>query len=158
MFKKLDRKRLLELAGIAPIQHGPEDRSQSPSHQEADSDAGLHGEQPMGGADEPEDEHLDKETDCFQKVSDALDELLDFLGNQEGFEEKRGKEDEYSEMKQEAEALKETMKKHLSGYEGDEGEGDESEMDHQPEDSEDKPEPGSQISTSDMMRMVKPGM
>lgn len=116
----MNKRRLLELAGINPVQHGPEDRSMSASHQEADSDAGLHGEHPTGG-DESTEEHLDKETSVFDKVNSALEELLDFLQGQEGFEEKRGKEDEYSQMEQDAKALKDTMKKHLSGYEGDEG-------------------------------------
>ncbi len=105
MFKKLDRKRLLELAGIEPIQHGPEDRSMSPHHQE-----------PEDSSQESTEEHLGKETEVFKKVHDALEELLDFLGDQEGFEEKRGKEDEYAEMRQDAEVLCQTMKKHLSEY------------------------------------------
>lgn len=121
MFKKLDRKRLLELAGIEPIQHGPEDREMNPHHQEAP------------GGDETE-EHLDKETKVFQDVHDALERLLDFLHSQEDFEEKRGKEPEYEEMERDAEDLKNTMKKHLSGYE--DGEGSE-EGEGEPEDSED---------------------
>jgi hypothetical protein len=109
MFKPMDKRRLLELAGIEPVQHGPEDRSMSPHHQEGP------------GSDEPTEEHLDKETSVFNKVHDALEELLDFLQSQEGFEEKRGKEDEYSQMEQDAKDLKEVMKKHLSGYEDGEG-------------------------------------
>lgn len=109
MFKKMDKKRLMELAGIElPKATGPE----------VDSDAGLHGEHPTGGGTE---EHLDKETSVFNKVHDALEELLNFLQSQEGFEEKRGKEDEYSQMEQDATDLKEVMKKHLSGYEDAEG-------------------------------------
>jgi hypothetical protein len=119
MFKPLDKRRLLELAGINPVQHGPEDRSMSASHQETDSDAGLHGEHPTGGDDT--EEHLDKETSVFSKVHDALEELLDFLKSQEGFEEKRGKEDEYSQMEHDAEDLRNAMKKHLSGYKDEEG-------------------------------------
>lgn len=114
MFKNMDMRRLCELAGVEL----PKEVGMDPH---GDSDAGLHGEQPTGGGEGTE-EHLDKETSVFDKVHDALEELLDFLQSQEGFEEKRGKEDEYSEMEQEATALKETMKKHLSGYEGgDEG-------------------------------------
>lgn len=111
MFKKMDRKRLLELAGIQDIQHGPEDRSMSPHHQDA-------GDESMGG---DESEHLDNETSVFSKVHDALEELLSFLQGEEGFEEKRGKEEEYSQMEHDAEDLKNMMKKHLSGYKGDEG-------------------------------------
>src|SRR5665213_1717571 len=145
MFKKMDRKRLMELAGIEPIQHGPEDRSMSPQHQEVDSDAGLHGEQPEGG-DESTEEHLDKETSVFDKVHDALEELLDFLHSQEGFEEKRGKEDEYSEMEHDAEDLKNALKKHLAGYEGDEeGEGEDHEGDE-----------GSEEGGNEDIRMIKP--
>lgn len=112
MFKNMDRKRLMELAGIEL----PKEASS-----EVDSDAGLHGEQPTGGTEE----HLDKETSVFDKVHDALTELLMFLHSQENFEEKRGKESEYAQMEQDAENLKQTMKKHLSGYEG--GEEDEPE-------------------------------
>lgn len=116
MFKKMDKRRLMELAGIEL----PKEVKMNPH----DSDSGLHGEQPMGGDDEPTEEHVDKETEVFQSVHDALEKLLDFLHNQEGFEEKRGKDDEYAQMEQDASDLKEVMKKHLSGYEGSEGDED----------------------------------
>lgn len=121
MFKNMDKRRLMELAGI-----------ELPKH--VDSDAGLHGEHPIGGNET--EEHVEKESDVFQDAHDALDKLLNFLHSQEDFEEKRGKEPEYAKMEQDAENLKEVMKKHLSGYEGSEG-------------SEDKPE-------SEDIKMVKP--
>jgi hypothetical protein len=118
MFKNMDKRRLMELAGIEL----PKDMGKLKDFDKLDgkdSDAGLHGEQPTGG-DESTEEHLDKETSVFSKVHDALEELLSFLQSQEGFEEKRGKEEEYSQMEHDAEDLKNAMKKHLSGYEGNE--------------------------------------
>lgn len=117
MFKNMDKRRLCELAGIEL----PKEMGKLKDFEKLgkDSDAGLHGEQPTGG-DESTEEHLDKETSVFSKVHDALEELLSFLQSQEGFEEKRGKEEEYSQMEHDAEDLKNAMKKHLSGYEGNE--------------------------------------
>ncbi len=134
MFRPIDKKRLMELAGIAPIQHGPEDRSKSPLHQDTDVDAGL------GDEGEGTEEHLEKETSVFDTVNNALEELLDFLQSQEGFEEKRGKEDEYRQMEQDAKALKDCMQKHLSEYDPEQSEGEDEHGDM------DKP---------DVMRMVK---
>lgn len=129
----MDRKRLLELAGIQDIQHGPEDRSMSPHHQDTSGES-MSGE----GGGESTDKHLDKETSVFSKVHDALEELLSFLQGQEGFEEKRGKEEEYAQMEHDAEDLKNAMKKHLSGYEGGEGSGEgEDEGENKPEGDED---------------------
>lgn len=121
MFRPIDKKRLLELAGMRPLDMVSPHSSMKPTNDKEDSDAGLHGEQPTGG-DEPTEEHLDKETEVFQAMHDALDKLLSFLHSQEDFEEKRGKEPEYAKMEQDAQELKDCMKKHLAGYEPDEDE------------------------------------
>lgn len=105
-FKSIDSmKRLRELAGIEE----PKDAGQLKDF-EREADENDH------GADETEGEHLDKEESVFQQVHDALEELLSFLQSQEGFEEKRGKEDEYSEMEHSAQELLDCMKNHLEGY------------------------------------------
>lgn len=138
MFRKpLDKKRLMELAGISLPDHG----APTPPRGEVDSDAGLHGEQPAGGTEEPTEEHLDKESSVFDKVDQALEGLLSFLQGEEGFEEKRGKEDEYRQMEQDATALKELMKKHLSGYD----------PEAEPETEDDHGD----VDKPDVMRMVK---
>lgn len=114
-------KRLRELAGI---EQPPKDAGHLEDFErEADADD--------QGADEPESEHLDKEESVFRGAHDALEELLSFLHSQEGFEEKRGKEGEYSEMEQNAESLLQTMKKHLEGYDDNDEVDDDSDNDEE---------------------------
>jgi hypothetical protein len=70
----------------------------------------------LAGMDPAMDKHYTAEKKVFTDTHKALEALLTFLHSQDNFEKKRDHEDEYSEMKKNAEDLLQIMKTHLSEY------------------------------------------
>ena len=112
-FGNWDMKRLLELAGV---EQSVDDAAGAPDVGSTHDVSKPISSKPTSMNTE---KHLGKETDVFDHVRDSLDELLDFLQNQEGFEARRGKEQEYEQMEHDATELKAQMEKHLSEYSSD---------------------------------------
>lgn len=70
----------------------------------------------LAGMDPAMDKHYTAEKKVFKDLHDSLEKLLTFLHSQDNFEKERGHEDEYKEMKKDANDLLQSMKKHLTEY------------------------------------------